>query len=272
MVKSYLVMRDMKTRYVLNSPEEPLRIREFGYENIGEKAKWGYGRRNYYILHFVLEGQGFFNGHPVRKDEGFLIRPMEGVIYQPDPQDLWNYFWVSFEGEGAEELCRRYVGADENGIFAYGFRSGLTELMGTLFGKGPSLNNLYALSLFYYILSRFENLPAEKRNRHVEEAKNFIHLNFHRPLTVTEIAQTHNLDDRYLYNLFVRHEGISPKQYLNKVRIQNAKALLLQRDCTVTEVAFSVGFDDVLAFSRFFAKHTGLSPRSFQKRKNMAPD
>jgi len=262
-------MRDMKTRYVMDSPEEPLRIREFGYENNGEKAKWGYGRRNYFILHFVLEGKGFFNGHPVCKDEGFLIRPMETVAYQPNPQDPWNYFWVCFEGDAAEGICRRYIGADSRGVFPYSFRSVLTEWIGTLFLKGTSLNNPYALSLFYYMISQCENLPAEKRNRHVEAAKNYIHLNFHRPITVRQIAEVHSLSDRYLYNLFVRHEGVSPKQYLNRVRIQNAKELLLQTDCTVTEVAFSVGFDDVLAFSRFFAKHTGMSPRTFQKTKTI---
>ena len=260
-------MRSMKTRYVINFPEEPLRIREFGYENIGQKAKWGYGRRNYYILHFVLEGKGFFNGCPVCKDEGFLIRPMESVSYQPDPQDPWNYFWVCFEGDAAEGICRRYIGADSRGIFPYSFRSVLTKLLGSLFGNGAGVNHLHALSVFYYILSQGEGLSAEKRNRHVEAAKNYIHLNFHRPITVREIAEVHGLNDRYLYNLFIRHEGISPKQYLNRVRIQNAKLLLRQSDCTVTEVAFSVGFDDVLAFSRFFAKHTGVSPRAFQKDK-----
>ena len=257
----------MKTRYVTDSPEASLRIRQFGYENIGEKAKWGYGRRNYYIIHFVLEGKGFFNGHPVCSDEGFLIRPMESVAYQPDPQTPWNYFWVSFEGDSAEQICRRYIGTDSAGVFSYGFRSVLTELIGTLFANGPGMNSLHALSLFYYIISQCESPQAENRNRHVEAAKNYIHLNFHRPLTVREIAQTHNLDDRYLYNLFVKHEGISPKQYLNKVRIQNAKSLLRRSDCTVTEVAFSVGFDDVLTFSRFFAKHTGQSPRAFRRDK-----
>lgn len=261
-------MRGMKTRYVIDSPEESLRIREFGYEDVGEKAKWGYGRRNYYIIHFVLEGKGVFNGQPVCGNKGFLIRPMESVAYQPDPQEPWNYFWVSFEGDSAEQICRRYIGADATGIFSYSFRSVLTELIGTLFVKGPSMSNLQALSLFYSVISQCEELQPNNRNRHVEEAKNYIHLNFHRPLTVREIAETHNLDDRYLYNLFVRHEGISPKQYLNKVRIQNAKALLRQSDCTVTEVAFSVGFDDVLTFSRFFAKHTGISPRAFRKNKS----
>ena len=54
-----------------------LRIAEFGYEDIREKAKWDRGRRNYYIIHYVLEGEGYYNGRHVQKDEGFLIRPMK---------------------------------------------------------------------------------------------------------------------------------------------------------------------------------------------------
>ena len=102
-------------------------------------------------------------------------------------------------------------------------------------------------------------------NRYVSEAKKYMEENLYRSLTVKEVSDRLFISDRYLYNLFVLHEKISPKKYLNDLRIKKAKALLKQKKATVTEVAVSVGFSDVLTFSRFFKTHTGKSPTEYTK-------
>lgn len=254
----------MRIWHTAVNTEDDLQILQLGYEPVGKKAKWGPGRRNFYILHYVLDGKGYYNGIPVEHGQGFLLMPMMPVEYHPDPEDPWNYFWICFDGATGEKICQEHIHTDENGIFSYDFRSVITQKISELSEREQNLGQMYALSVFYSILSNHEKHQPRK-NRYVDEAVSFINMNFHRPLTVEEIAQTCGIDDRYLYNLFVKHLGISPKQYLNKLRLDNAKQLLTGSDCTVTEVAFSVGFDDVLAFSRFFAKHTGQSPSAYRK-------
>lgn len=255
----------MKTWHTASAAVEQLQVLQFGFEPVGEKARWGPGRRNFCIVHYVLEGKGWFNGVPVAKGQGFLIHPMKSVAYYPEPNDPWKYFWVSFAGNEAESICKKYINTDENGIFSYDFLSELAELLGELQTKGKTVGQMYALSLFYRLMSYHEPRLPLAGNRYVDEAMRFINLNFHRQLTVTEVAAACNIDDRYLYNLFVKHTDISPKQYLNKVRLHNARQLL-SGGCTVTEAAVSVGFEDVLAFSRFFAKHMGMPPTAFRKQ------
>ena len=255
----------MRTWHTTVNEKDDLQILQFGYEPLSTKAKWGPGRRNFYILHYVLEGKGFYNGVPVTKNQGFLICPMSSAQYHPDPENPWKYFWICFDGVAGEAICKEYIHTEENGIFSYDFPSAINQKVSELSEREQNLGQMYALSVFYGILSNHESHRI-RQNRYVDEAVRFINLNFHRPLTVEEIAHICDIDDRYLYNLFVKHLGISPKQYLNKIRIQNAKQLLQGSDCTVTEVALSVGFEDVLAFSRFFAKHTGLSPTAYRKR------
>ena len=254
----------MRTWHTTVNENDDLQILQFGYEPVGVKAKWGPGRRNFYILHYVLEGKGYYNGFPVTKNQGFLIRPMTSAQYYPDPEESWKYFWICFAGVAGEKICQEHIHTDENGIFSYDFRPVLTQKVSELSEREQNLGQMHALSVFYSIVSNHEK-HQPRQNRYVDEAVNFINLNFHRPLTVGEIAHTCGIDDRYLYNLFVKHMGISPKQYLNKVRIHNAKLLLDGSNCTVTETAMSVGFEDVLTFSRFFAKHTGMSPTAYRK-------
>ena len=255
----------MRIWHTTADPGDDLQILQIGYEPVGRKAKWGPGRRNFYILQYVLEGKGYFNGAPVEKGQGFLMRPMMPVEYHPDPERPWNYFWICFDGQTAKNLCDAYIHTDENGIFSFDFRSAITQKLNELVDRPANLGKLYALSVFYSVLANHEQTRPNK-NPYVDQAVSYMQMNFHRPLTVEEVATTCGVDDRYLYNLFVKHAQISPKQYLNKLRLDNAKQLLRGSDCTVTEVAFSVGFTDVLAFSRFFTKHTGLSPTAYRQK------
>ena len=60
---------------VQQGESEQLHICSMGYETDGALAHWGPGVRSYFILHYVIEGKGYFNGNPVTKGKGFLICP-----------------------------------------------------------------------------------------------------------------------------------------------------------------------------------------------------
>ena len=256
----------MQTKITSMHTLSHLRVAEFGYENVGEKASWMRGRRNLYIIHYVLEGEGYYNGNPVRKNEGFMIRPMKEARYYPDEKNPWKYFWISFYGTVADEICQNHITTDANDIFSYSFRTYLTDFIGKLFSTESALSEIVALAHFYDIISKHKGEVRSDKNRYVEEAKSFVNLNFHLRISVTELAGMQKISDRYLYNLFIKYEGISPKQYLTNVRIENAKELLSSSDSSISEVAASVGFPDVLTFSRFFKNALGLSPRCYKSQ------
>lgn len=257
----------MRTWYTHSDPNDALQILEFGYAPIGSNNKWGPGRRNFYILHYVLEGKGYFNGVSVEKGQGFLITPMMSVEYHPDTEQPWNYFWICFNGEAGHQLCKEHIDVDQNNIFEYDFQIPLKQMLGELCVSQTNLGNMYALSVFYKIISNHEQGKVFK-NHYVEDAVWYMHMNYHQPITVTQVAEICGINDRYMYNLFMRHLKISPKQYLNNLRLKNAAHILKNSDCTVTEAAYSVGFTDVLTFSRFFSKHMKVSPSTYRKHKS----
>lgn len=56
--------------------------------------------------------------------------------------------------------------------------------------------------------------------------------------------------------------------YLKKIRVENAKNLLLNTDQTVEDISYAVGYSDIKYFSRLFKKLTGLTPTEFRKLYN----
>jgi transcriptional regulator GlxA family with amidase domain len=60
--------------------------------------------------------------------------------------------------------------------------------------------------------------------------------------------------------------GMSWRSYLLRARVLRAMALLAQSDRTVLEVSIAVGFDDVGAFARSFARHCGETPSAYKRR------
>jgi AraC-like DNA-binding protein len=70
----------------------------------------------------------------------------------------------------------------------------------------------------------------------------------------------------WFYQSFVRVAGVSPGDFVTRLRIQHAAALLRQTDKPVTEVAFESGFQSLSYFNKCFKKCRGLAPSQYRNR------
>jgi len=94
----------------------------------------------------------------------------------------------------------------------------------------------------------------------------FIRNNYHRRLTLTEMADTVNLSRWRLCHLFKESMGTSPERYLTKVRLEKARQLLETEFLTVKEVMNRVGMSDASYFARSFKSAYGVTPGKIQRR------
>ena len=83
-------------------------------------------------------------------------------------------------------------------------------------------------------------------------------------MQVKEIANYVGIDRTYLYRIFMRQAGISPKQYLSRHRLNEAKEMLKHTSYRITEIAYSCGYHDSSAFCRYFQKEMGIAPSKFR--------
>jgi len=100
----------------------------------------------------------------------------------------------------------------------------------------------------------------------VDQAKNYITEHFAESLTLESITTALNYSIPYLSKQFKLHTGLSPIDFLIRVRLEKAKEWLLRTDLTVNEVASGVGYTDFSYFIRAFKKYTGFTPGQYKEQ------
>ena len=84
-------------------------------------------------------------------------------------------------------------------------------------------------------------------------------------LTVSELASLCGMSEVYFRKRFADRFGVSPKEYLIRMRIDYAKSLLASEQFSVGEVAELCGYAEPCHFSREFSKRVGVSPNQYTK-------
>jgi AraC family transcriptional regulator len=85
-------------------------------------------------------------------------------------------------------------------------------------------------------------------------------------LALDELAALLDLSVATFCRRFKQTVGLPPYQYVLRTRIERAKARLVERDCSLSELAQSLGFYDQAQFSNAFRRIVGVSPRDYRRR------
>ena len=124
---------------------------------------------------------------------------------------------------------------------------------------------LYSYSLMYKIFSILAKDTAKVKLSPIQEIIHYINYNFDTIKNVSELSKNYNMSKNNFLRIFKKETGKSPIEYLEEIRLKRACELLKETDYSIKNISFSIGFNDPLYFSRFFKKHTGLSPANYRK-------
>jgi AraC-like DNA-binding protein len=87
--------------------------------------------------------------------------------------------------------------------------------------------------------------------------------NYNEKLNIKELADSVDMSESSLYSHFKTITTMSPIQFQKKLRLEEAKQLLIYKDIEVNEVAYQVGYESPSQFSREFSRMFGKSPKAF---------
>lgn len=96
--------------------------------------------------------------------------------------------------------------------------------------------------------------------------REYLDAHYRQPITRESVASTFSISPNYLSHLFQKSGGIGFNEYLNHVRLEQAKNLLKRYDMKVKEVAHASGFIDSNYFCRQFRKSTERSPSEYRNQ------
>lgn len=108
-----------------------------------------------------------------------------------------------------------------------------------------------------------DSIDAEQRVRY---AVSFLKTQYAQEISIEMLAERLGYHRAYFSSLFRQIMGVSPKQYLYRVRMEQAELLLSTTSLTVEEIAYSVGYNDPLYFSKHFHRWRGEAPSVFRSR------
>lgn len=117
-------------------------------------------------------------------------------------------------------------------------------------------------------LRKTQQIPPiqEKHRKAVQFMIEYVHQHYAEDITLEQLASQLYISKNYLNQLFKRVTGETFTNYVIRVRIEKAKALLLDGNYLIYEVSEKVGYQNVPYFSTLFKKYCGVSPSEITKR------
>ncbi len=234
------------------------------------------GSANFAVLQLTLAGQGCLETRSGSLDltERTLMVvdiPSPHRYFLPRGSPQWEFVFLVVYGS---ELLRIISGIERRvgNVMPMGEVSGIPsefhETLKVLFSGRPLgafQNSTLAYSLSMALLQESYASAAREDASRFEALKKHLRENLQNDVSVSAMADMAGLSRSHFARLFKEMEGMSPRDYLEDLRLRRALSLLYSRTLTVKEIAYSCGIPDVNYFCRLFRKHTGMSPGEYRR-------
>lgn len=137
-------------------------------------------------------------------------------------------------------------------------------------------DNLHRSALIYEILleiiyqAKVQNsMSDQKKDLRLLPVMDFIQKNYKEEIKLVQLAEIAQVTPQHFCTIFKKYNGIRIFEYINKIRIQESKKILLtDLNKSIKEVARDSGIDDISYYVSIFKRYTGYTPGEYRKLYN----
>src|SRR5690606_34931505 len=108
--------------------------------------------------------------------------------------------------------------------------------------------------------------PKHHGDSVILRAQEWLATNFSVGIPVEEVIRHCGVAERTFKRRFTKATGFAPIEYVQRLRVEDAKRRLERTDDPVDEIGWRVGYEDPAFFRRLFKRTTGLSPAQYRRR------
>ncbi|CAG7619729.1 HTH-type transcriptional activator RhaR [Paenibacillus solanacearum] len=191
----------------------------------------------------------------------------EHQFYYDDPGTAW--ISLKFDYNGTEPIGTGGTGGViRKSAFTEKFSAALqTMVTGTVLRPyEKAFVEALIDALFVYLHSDERSHTEDDASKLVREVTDMIREANGRPVTVDELATRLSYTRGHLSKQFKQYTGESLKSFIDRVRMEKVKEMLLYSEFNISDITEELGFKDIFSFSRFVKRTTGVGPRAFRRR------
>lgn len=228
---------------------------------------------DYYALHFVINGKvrHRFGDQHIELTKGDVFCAYPGIVYHhfivPSGQPL-EMIWVSIDG-GQTPLLLEKAGFHPSVPYISGvIGKELETSLIHLFSQQEDNSSRRQVDLIAAIYRIFGLMIPQKNTEEpdagpagwIPRSIEYMNMHYTENINVQDVAAYISVHRAYFSKIFAEQIGMTPIQYLQKLRMERALQLLQQTRHSVSEIAMTLGYPDLYSFSRAFGKYYAASP------------
>ncbi len=259
-----------------NVPEAYLNIIGI-FESFGN-FHWRQNFARVCMIHYITGGAGVMEiaGKRYEALPGSMLVffPGESAVYYDLPGQPWRYIWLNIAGKKAEQILKQ-CGVSRNrhclqvpDIRAFSVL--LREIHHIYESReyGVYFPALAIWRIFDYLSGLGdETAAAPSGTELVNSCRELIDSGQPRLPAVNELARTFQVDRATIFRAFKQNLGMSPKAYIEQIRLDRAANLLREGKMSIKQVAAVSGYSDPGYFSVAFKRKFGVMPSKFRESR-----
>jgi len=235
---------------------------------------------NEYQVVYITKGSGYFasNSCKLQKITAgtiIILFPGEWHDYYPDKETGWDEHWVGFRGVHIDRRVEKHFFTKEEPLLHIGISDTIVSLYDDILKFAIQEKSGYQELISSIVLHILGSIYYKKRNKSftntyvvdkINEARILMKEQVENPESPEQIASQLGLGYSWFRRMFKEYTGVSPAQYQQQQRLLKAKELLTASSLNISEIAYSLKFENAGQFSTFFKKKAGITPSEFRER------
>lgn len=265
------------------SPISLLTIKGLGWQTItSHDYIWNgkYRTDEHCLIQYTISGEGELQLnntiYKLKEGDAFIVEIPSSHCYRlPKKSNKWELLYIQFSKEALPFWNQ--LTALTGPVFSIKKDSTIEKLMWNIYDMSVrnEFQDVYQCSKYAYalVMNLVSYFHKEQKKKvlpsSIELCKEFINTNYNLQIGLDDMAKAAQISKFHLTRKFQKELGITPNNYLVKIRLENSvKLLTSQTNLTLEDIAKSVGFSCGNYYGKVFKKNFGVSPDEFRRNSS----
>ena len=236
-----------------------------------------------YQLIYITKGKGVYidsmkKNHEIQKGCLMLVFPEVWHSYYPLKQYGWDEYYIGFNGNIIKNIEKCEFISPQNSVIEIGMNEDIATLYanaleiakknkaGTQQQLGGIVMHILGKAL---AISKNRYFNSDDSGEKIEQAKIIMHECIYKDCNPQEIAEELNIGYSWFRKTFKDYTGCAPAKYLQELRINTAKQMLMDTSLPIKEIAYKLKYSSAEHFNIMFKKRTRMTPCEYRNSKHL---